>query len=64
MSEPEICSGCPTEGRIKGVEPIIDHGFPVGRIIKPCDSYPYNASINNPERYGYCQKQLLGTRKE
>jgi hypothetical protein len=63
MSEPEIpeiCPGCPTNGRITGTDNITDPGtgIPLRRILYPCESpsYPYNPSINNPKRYAYCQE--------
>jgi len=66
MSEPKICPGCPTGGRITGVEPIMDPETrdPLKRIIKPCSKSHYPPSIKNPERYEYCLKQFAGTKKE
>jgi hypothetical protein len=66
MSEPKICPGCPTGGRITGVEPIIDPatGGPLKRIINPCSKSRYHPSIKNPERYEYCLQQFGGPKKE
>lgn len=46
MSEPKFCPGCPTGGRITGVEPILDPGTdgPLKRIIKLCSKSRYHPS--------------------
>jgi hypothetical protein len=66
MSEPKICPGCPTGGRITGDKPIMDPGtgVPLKRVISPCSKSRYHPSIKNPERYEYCLKQFRGTQKE
>jgi hypothetical protein len=66
MSEPKICPGCPTGGRITGVEPTMDPrtGAPLKRITTPCSRSRYHPSIKNPERYEYCLKQFGETKKD
>ncbi|MFZ0012277.1 MAG: hypothetical protein WAL97_10350 [Halobacteriota archaeon] len=66
MSEPKICPGCPTGGRITGAEPILDPGTGglLKRIIEPCSKFRYHPSKKNPERYEYCLKQFGGAKKE
>jgi len=66
MSEPKICLGCPTGGRITGIEPMMDQGTgaPIKRIITPCSRSRQHPSTKNPERYEYCLKQFGGTKKE
>ena len=66
MSEPKICPGCPTGGRITGDEPVMDPGtgVPLKRVITPCSKSRYHPSIKNPERYEYCLKQFRETQKE
>ena len=62
MSEPkipEICPGCPTEGRIQSIQPAGGGDSRVARrLIVPCDYL--NASKNNPERYEWCQQHPMG----
>jgi hypothetical protein len=66
MSEPKICPGCPTGGRITGVESTMDPstGTPLKHITTPCSRSRDHPSVKNPERYEYCLKQFGGTKKE